>query len=127
MALIGGTQGNQVLSLTQIQAYAQAAVDIAQQTTGNFSAETNRTMDALKLPIGPLPIAYLSPPTVNFRDNISKGDKSHTPLQFTSKLADCRMFYMAADILHVNNTWARVARGVAKNGEGLCVSGSVSS
>ena len=48
-----------------------------------------------------------------------------TPLQFTKRYADCRIFYVKEDLFDVQSTWVRVLNGVKRQGQGLCVNGSV--
>lgn len=128
MALIGGTQGGEDLTFESLQTYAAAAIEISERVNGQGSEEATKThkiLDTLadNAPLLPFPLAT---PSVNFRDNIADGDKSMTPLQFTSRPADCRTYYTAEDIVAVNSTWSRIMNGVAKNGDGLCINGTVS-
>lgn len=128
MALVGGTQGGEDLSFEFIHDYATAAIEISERVNGKGSekaTKTHKILDTLagNAPLLPFP---LSTPSVNFRDNIADGDKSMTPLQFTSRPADCRTYYTADDIIAVNRTWIRIMTGVAKSGDGLCINGTVS-
>ena len=128
MAVIGGVQGAQVLQLPALLQAVEDAITLQANTTGNSSAQVNQTQNTL----GPL----LSPPiatfpgessvSVNLLDNIAENDTSVTPLQFSGGIAaDCRAYYMPADITSMANTWARVARGVKAGGKGLCINGTL--
>ena len=121
MASIGGTQGAEEVSFSYIAELAQVAIDIgnAINATEEVQALEPLTRNA---PIQASPLSRIS---VNLLDNLGKDDQDLTPLQFTRLLADCRMFYMPRDMVDVRNTWQRVAAGVANGGEGLCVSGNL--
>ena len=126
MAVIGGTQGGEDLSVSTIQVFIGITQKLAALSNNtNLIAGLNRTLSSfLKQP--PIPPVNLDAVTFNVRDNIAKGDESQTPLQFTrSPNADCRTFYMAGDILNVTYTWNRVAKGLAANGKGLCINGTI--
>jgi hypothetical protein len=66
--------------------------------------------------------ALLVKASVNFRNNIRKGDESATPLQHVYEAADCRFFYTAE--MHVDQTavWDRAYDSTWGNME--CVEGS---
>ena len=81
----------------------------------------------LKPIVAPPPINYFpdaQAPSVNFLDNIAENDTTQTPLQFTrSPNAECRFFYVPQDIISVEYTWTRIAKGFQNGGEGLCIGG----
>ena len=59
-------------------------------------------------------------------DSIAKDEKDDVPMQFRdARKADCRMWYMPKDIVSVENTWTRIARGLKVGGKGLCVQGDL--
>lgn len=130
MAVIGGVQGAQVLELPVVQSFARQAIALQVNATGNPSAQTNETRRLLQSLASPPPIAPLfgaASVSVNLLDNIAQNDTSMTPLQFSGGIAaDCRFYYMPADITNVANTWARVAKGVKAGGRGLCINGTLS-
>lgn len=125
MAVIGGVQGALVLTLSDLQDSASQAIALQVHDTGNSSAKSYETRRLLQSLASPPPIAPESRPesvSVNFWDNIAQNDPSMTPLQFSGGIAaDCRFYYMPADITNVTNTWARVAKGVKAGGDGLCI------
>ncbi|PSK41798.1 hypothetical protein B9Z65_9184 [Elsinoe australis] len=126
MALIGGTQGTEVVNFKQLSEYAKVALKIAGD---NQTVASQPGYSDVKGLTSALPMAMFGGPEalhVNIRDSIAAGDQSMTPQQFTKQYADCRMFYTASDIENVTNTWQRVFAGVQKNGEGLCINGTVS-
>lgn len=59
---------------------------------------------------------------VNIRNNIRKGDKSLTPLQFVYEAADCRLFYTAEQIVNQALVWKAAYNSYW--GDGACVKGS---
>ena len=128
MAVIGGVQGNEVLDLEQIQQVAQEAIDIQNSTFGNSSAQADQAQDILGPLVSPpiSPFLYPGANSINFLDNIAENDTSSTPLQFSGGIAaDCRAYYMPADITSMANMWARVARGVKAGGKGFCINGTL--
>ena len=121
MAFIGGTQGAEEVSFSYIAELAQVAIDIGKAINAFDEVKVLESLTR-SAPIQASPLSRIS---VNLLDNIGKDDESLTPLQFTRLLADCRMFYTPRDMVDVEHTWQRVARGVASGGEELCVSGSL--
>ena len=119
IAFIGGTQGAEEVSFSYIAELAQVAIDIGKAI--NASAEVT-VLEPLtrNAPIQASPLSRIS---VNLLDTIGKDDENLTPQQFTQLITNYRMFYMPRDMVDVEHTWQRVARGVANGGKGLCVSG----
>ena len=109
MAFIGGTQGAEEVSFSYIAELAQVAIEIARSINATDDVQVLEPLTR-KAPIQASPLSRIS---INLLDNIGKNDESFTPLQFTRLLADCRMFYMPRDMVNVEHTWQRVARGVA--------------
>lgn len=130
MAVIGGVQGGQVLELPTLQNWASEALAYQANATANSSAVSSDMQKLLQSMASPPPIATDPGPgsvSFNWLDNIAQDDASMTPLQFSRGIAaNCRMYYMPADITNVANTWARVAKGVKAGGSGLCVNGTMS-
>lgn len=133
MALIGGTQGGQILYYTDIKQIATDALKVYNLSTN--ASEDNSSLipsaSAMQQLIIPLrdqsPINYspVTPPSINALENIAQGGESETPLQFTqAPYAECRFYYMPEDIISVLNTWERVAKGMINGGEGLCINGT---
>ena len=133
MAVIGGTQGGQVLEYTDIKPIATDALKIYNLSTN--TPEDNSSLipsaSAMQQLITPLtdqsPINYLpvTHPSINLLDNIAQGDETETPLQFIhAPNAECRFYYMPKDIVSVLNTWERVAQGMMNGGKGLCINGT---
>lgn len=130
MAVIGGVQGGEVLALPDLQNWASQAIALQVNGTGNSSAksyETRRLLQSLASPPPITPETRTESVSVNLLDNIAQNDSSMTPLQFSGGIAaNCRFYYMPADITNVTNTWARVAKGVKAGGNGLCINGTLS-
>lgn len=121
MAVVGGTQGANVIPAYAIQQVAEEAIYFQANSTGNSSTQTKDTRRRLQSITSPPPIV-IHDMQINFLDNIAQNDTSMTPVQFTGGIAaNCRFYYMPADITNVTNTWARVAQGVKAGGKGLCI------
>ena len=127
--MIGGTQGGQVVSLSLLQIAVTATLQFGANASSISSADKKSYAAALLPLLQQSPIAlYPSTgnPSVNFLDNIASGDKQGVPLQFLKgPVAECRIWYVAKDMVDVENTWQRVASGVKQGGQGLCVGGSL--
>ncbi|KAL2044482.1 hypothetical protein N7G274_003187 [Stereocaulon virgatum] len=121
MAMVGGVQGGLVLRHDWIVSYANQAIHALSKS----SASPSRLRKSLEpLARGP-PIRSLL--TLNTQDMIGQGDESSTPLQFAASMkANCRFYYEPSDMVDINHTWVRVARGIKANGTGLCVNGTLS-
>lgn len=130
MAVIGGVQGGAVLPLAHLQSFAAEAIAYQVNATGNSSAVSADTRKLLQSLASPPPIITddgADSVSVNLLDNIAENDTSMTPLQFSGGIAaNCRIYYMPADITSMAYTWARVAKGVKAGGSGLCINGTLS-
>ncbi|KAF2234157.1 hypothetical protein EV356DRAFT_533206 [Viridothelium virens] len=128
MAVIGGTQGGEVLSIGTIQLFIGITQKLAALSNDTrLIAKVNQSLSPFVEP-PPIQPVSLNSVTFNVRDNIAKGDESQTPLQFTrTPQAGCRTFYMAGDVLNVTYTWDRVAKGMASGGKSLCINGTSTS
>lgn len=124
IAVIGGTQGAQVSKFDDVKVLASVALDLVKEKV--FAAFKDDAVKFLGPLVQPAPVKVNTEVSqFNFRDNIAQGDQSFTPLQFSSVKAECRFFYMPADILNVTNTWKRVIRGLSAGGKGLCINGNL--
>jgi hypothetical protein len=130
MASIGGTQGAEVLKVSEIQAQAAAALNLIatskKQSTKNDSEATDILNGLLETP--PLNFAGdMTTLTLNFKDSLAAD--SDTPRQFQKgRQADCRVFYSSDDVLRVDSTWERIGRGdyeCADNGKKAWEQGSI--
>jgi hypothetical protein len=122
MALIGGSRGGQNLFWGSLNSYAGEAIKLlnssnstytaALATTGYSKAEALSLIESLATQ-PPIPVFQgLASQGLNFRDQINPGDASQTPLQFSAPaVAECRVFYLADDIVNVTNTWKRLGSG----------------
>ena len=130
MAVVGGVQGAQIFRAEDFPQFFGTAIQLQENNTGYSSpqaAEARRMFGRLaKQP--PLFPDVTGAVSVNLLDNIAQNDSSVTPLQFSGGVAaDCRMYYMPADILSMANTWSRVAKGIKAGGKSLCVNGTIGS
>lgn len=127
MAVIGGVQGGQAIEFEELQRWAEEAINFQIEATGKSSTGFALIYKLLGRLALPSPIAtFAKAGGINFLDNIAENDTTNTPLQFSGGIAaDCRMFYMPADITSVSNTWARVAKGIKNGGTGFCINGKL--
>lgn len=96
MAAIGGVQGAEDVGFSVFQAYADVALGLISEPGSNITSANlpAGSLDVLKAVNQSSPLQINGKPTLNFRDNIAKGDKSETPLQFTrAPSVDCRVYY----------------------------------
>jgi hypothetical protein len=120
MAVVGGVQGGLVLRHDWIVGYANQAIDALSKS----SASPSRLREFLEPLAQDPPIRSIL--TLNTQDMIAQGDESATPLQFAASMtSNCRFYYQPSDMVNVDHTWARVARGIKANGTGLCVNGTI--
>ncbi|KAF2234971.1 hypothetical protein EV356DRAFT_544524 [Viridothelium virens] len=126
IATIGGVQGSNVVSVSNIKQQVSLAQDAIQRA--NDSALDAKGQEFLSPLASDPPIwpTSLSQCNMNMKDNIARDDASSTPLQFTrSPNADCRFFYMPKDMSSVEYTWSRIANGIARAGTGFCINGTI--
>ncbi|KAF7508824.1 hypothetical protein GJ744_008701 [Endocarpon pusillum] len=121
MQPVGGTKGTNVLDADYLTTFSGYLIS---EFADNA---TERRAWASILPV-PFPIrAYEA--SVNFLDNIRRGDEGMTPTQFTNETANCRLRYtaeMATDPMALWGLVADVAWGGQGGGidEARCVAGS---
>ncbi|KAF2665447.1 hypothetical protein BT63DRAFT_428401 [Microthyrium microscopicum] len=107
MNVIGGTQGSQVETLSNLLNVANVVASLYQKGAAYLNRDQ---LNALKALLNtPQMNIWTGDAQLNFKDNLL-GD-SDVPLQFRTKSADCRLFYTADDINHVTSTWSKVASG----------------
>ena len=128
MAVIGGVQGSQALEYRDLRVFINATLDYLHDS-GTVTALDKVASSAILTPIiAPPPLNYFpgdASLSVNLLDSIAAKDTTQTPLQFTrSPNAECRFFYMPRDLLSVEYTWTRLAKGFRNNGKGLCIGGA---
>jgi hypothetical protein len=127
MQAIGGTKGSLTLTFPLIQASAAGLISAVEEFDNKKAAKLNNTI--LSTIADPKQLfkraAYGSDgplAQVNAADNLRKGDKSQTPLEFVYEAADCKLFYTGDMVLDVRETWKAAA--AAKWGNGTCVPNS---
>jgi hypothetical protein len=111
MAVIGGTQGGQLLTFGNLKNYASAAM--AQESAKSLPAAE---FTALQTLVQAPQVAWAAfgnggfyDFAFNFLDNMHKD--SDVPPQFNSSMSNCRMFYTAGDISNIASTWSKIASG----------------
>jgi hypothetical protein len=123
---VGGVKGSQVQGMfilsTIITAVLTAAplpdqLAFVTKFGTDVLAATNQALNRAS-PGGSL----LVKATVNFRNNIRKGDESATPLQHVYEAADCRFFYTAGMYVDQSAVWHRAYDSTWGSME--CVEGS---
>jgi hypothetical protein len=131
---IGGVKGNQVYNLPQLGEFVfpfyanadHAAIETANTTGLKTLADLGEYVQLRSAyPTGAESTSAVS---FNLMSSIAEGDETSTPLQFVYEAADCRLWWMAGDLVEITNLWKRVAANAfGLNGNkifGQCVSGS---
>ena len=118
MQAIGGTKGSNVQKLAALAGISNDAFNSATpQQQALFGSWLEVQPDVQQA------VARLAGSgTVNFENNIRKGDDSATPLQFVYEAADCRFFYTAPMLTDQSLVWKRTYD--LRWGNGSCVAGS---
>jgi hypothetical protein len=107
MNVIGGTQGAQVETVSDLANLADISATIVQNGSATVTtAQGNALTAMLTLPNLNL---WSGDASLNFQDNLLSD--SDVPLQFRTKAADCRMFYTADDINNIAKTWSKISGG----------------
>jgi hypothetical protein len=106
MAMIGGVEGANDQEFSTLAEWAQIAGETADKVGASLTDDEVTALEALT---EASPLAFGVPPSLNFLDSIYSG--SDTPMQFRPANADCRIFYTAADVVNITNTWNKIASG----------------
>jgi hypothetical protein len=104
MAVIGGVEGANDQQFDTLAEWAQIAGETADKVGASLTSDDVDALEALTLSS---PLAFGVPPSLNFLDSIYSG--SDAPMQFRPANADCRVFYTAADVVNITNTWNKIA------------------
>lgn len=124
MQSIGGTEGSQVLELTEINQISSLAISAV--------TDPNQVIELRASELGMLAQGYAvkraldptSPGGVNFKNAFAPSD-SQTPLQFLYEAANCRFFYTPEMITSAELTWRYAVNATWTDPATYCVEGSM--
>ncbi|KAI8251068.1 Peptidase s41 family protein [Colletotrichum sp. SAR11_239] len=119
---VAGSKGGEVIPIYRFAQYATAALNVSsavglssiQSNDGTLSAIANVPNVAIR--VGD------SSSRAQTQDQIRKGDKTATPLQFIYEAADCRIFYTAGSYADPVEAWKQVWSAYSDSSK--CVEGS---
>jgi hypothetical protein len=119
---ITGSKGGEVIPLITFPGYASLIVNISSpiglSSVKNNDATLSSLANAARIPVR----VGDSASRVQSQDQIRKGDKSATPLQFVYEAADCRIFYTADSYSDPDLAWKQAWD--AHSDDSKCVQGS---
>ena len=119
---VTGTKGGEVIPLINFAQYAAVTLNLS-SVVGLSSVKAN---DATLQNVANVPNIAIrvgsSSSRAQSQDQIRKGDKTATPLQFVYEAADCRIFYTADTYADPNAAWRQVWD--AYTDDSKCVQGS---
>lgn len=122
MQTITGSKGGEVIPLINFVEYATIALNVS-TAVGLSSLKGN---DATVSGVANVPNLTTrvgdSSSRAQSQDQVRKGDKSATPLQYIYEAADCRIFYTATSYSDPNEAWQQAWAAFSDNSK--CVSGS---
>ncbi len=122
MQTITGSKGGEVIPLINFVQYAQLALNastaIGLSTLKSNDATVNGVANVPNLSTR----AGDSSSRAQSQDQVRKGDKTATPLQYIYEAADCRVFYTPDTYSDPNAAWKQAWDAISDNTK--CVSGS---
>ncbi|KAI1091501.1 hypothetical protein F5B19DRAFT_483898 [Rostrohypoxylon terebratum] len=124
MQSIGGTEGSQVLQLSEINQISSLAISAV--------TDPDQVKELQASELGVLAQGYAvrraldptSPGSVNFKNAFAPSD-SQTPLQFLYEAANCRFFYTPEMITSAELTWQYAVNATWTDPATYCVEGSM--
>ncbi|KAI2462865.1 hypothetical protein F4781DRAFT_418581 [Annulohypoxylon bovei var. microspora] len=124
MQSIGGTEGSQVLTfseISQISALAMSAVTDPAQSQQLQGSELGVIAQGYAVKRA---LSQDSPGSINFKNAFAPSD-SQTPLQFLYEAANCRFFYTPEMITSAELTWQYAVNATWTDPATYCVQGSM--
>jgi hypothetical protein len=123
MQVVGGTKGGEVIPLQTVVA-AGAQIINATDSIGATSLDGSVINDLAN--VTQVLVRTAAAPDssrIQTQDQIRKGDKSGTPLQYIYEAADCRIWNTAATLFDPNEAW-KATWVAAWGNKDTCVTGS---
>ncbi|KAF1849948.1 uncharacterized protein K460DRAFT_300496 [Cucurbitaria berberidis CBS 394.84] len=119
---VTGTKGGEVIPLIQFPTYAELALNV----TSLFKLASVKANDAVLTTLANIPQISVragdSSSRAQSQDQIRKGDKTATPLQFIYDASDCKIFYTADTYADPDAAWKQAWD--AFQDDSKCVKGS---
>ncbi|KAJ0158797.1 hypothetical protein CTA2_10899 [Colletotrichum tanaceti] len=119
---VAGTKGGEVIPLIQFTRYAAATLNLASVAGLSAVQSNDPTLSAVANVPNVATRVGDSFSRAQSQDQIRKGDKTATPLQYIYEAADCRIFYTAESYADPVEAWKQVWSAFLNNSR--CVEGS---
>lgn len=119
---VTGTKGGEVVPLITFPTYAEIALNVSSRLFLSSLKSTDATLNALaNVPQISTRVGDQSS-RAQSQDQVRKGDKSATPLQFIYEASDCKIFYTADTYADPDAAWKQAWD--AHTDDSKCVQGS---
>lgn len=119
---VTGSKGGEVIPLIQFPTYAEVALNISSRLSLSSLKDTDSTLTALaNVPQITVRVGDQSS-RAQSQDQVRKGDKTATPLQYIYEASDCKIFYTADTYADPDAAWKQAWD--ASQDDGKCVQGS---
>lgn len=120
---VTGTKGGEVIPLIAFSQFAGAMLNVSKVLSMNTVKSSDATLTSLaNVPQVAMRVGDTSS-RAQSQDQIRKGDKTATPLNFIYEAADCKIFYTAETYMDPDAAWKQAWNAYSDMGN-KCVSGS---
>ncbi|KAJ4365259.1 hypothetical protein N0V83_008878 [Neocucurbitaria cava] len=119
---ITGSKGGEVIPLIQFPTYAEVALNISSRVTLSSLKDSDSTLNALANVPQITTRVGDSSSRAQSQDQVRKGDKTATPLQYIYEASDCKIFYTADTYADPDAAWKQAWD--AFQDDSKCVDGS---
>lgn len=119
---VTGTKGGEVIPLITFPTYATVALNVSSALSLSSLKDTDETLNAIaNIPQISTRVGDDSS-RAQSQDQVRKGDKTATPLQFIYEAADCKIFYKADSYADPDAAWKQAWDAFSDDSK--CVEGS---
>lgn len=119
---VTGTKGGEVLPLYYYQLFADLTLNITSRISVKAVAADDATLEGIANIPQVLMRAGDDSSRMQAQDQVRKGDKTGTPLQYIYEASDCRVFYTPATYADPDAAWKQAWDAFLDDGK--CVDGS---
>ncbi|CAE7193295.1 hypothetical protein PTNB85_06272 [Pyrenophora teres f. teres] len=119
---VTGTKGGEVLPLYYYQLFADVALNVSEKISLNSAAANDAVLEGIANIPQIMTRADSAMSRMQAQDQVRKGDKTGTPLQYVYEASDCRVFYTPVSYADPDAAWKQAWDAFLD--EGKCVEGS---
>ncbi|RMZ66178.1 peptidase s41 family [Pyrenophora seminiperda CCB06] len=119
---VTGTKGGEVLPLNYYPGFAEVILNISSKAPLTAVSATDATLESIANVPQVLTRAGDDSSRLQSQDQVRKGDRSGTPLQYIYEASDCRLFYTPVTYADTDAAWKQAWDAFLD--EGKCVEGS---